>query len=180
MGYLHINNLYKDQRILLFRECYAMEKVHGTSAHVRIRSVSEQACGVPCKFEFFSGGESHDRFVGLFDQAKLAAAFVAIGQAEIIVYGEAYGGKQQGMKATYGTELCFIAFDVQVGESWLSVPDAASVVDSLGLEFVPYVKIATDLAALDAERDKPSEVAVRRGCGADRSARGWCCDLSSR
>ena len=32
MGYLHIENLYRPaaQTILLFRECYALEKVHGT------------------------------------------------------------------------------------------------------------------------------------------------------
>ena len=29
MGYKKINNLYKDQTILSFKECYAMEKVHG-------------------------------------------------------------------------------------------------------------------------------------------------------
>jgi intein/homing endonuclease len=29
MSYLHINNLYKDREILLFKECYAMEKIHG-------------------------------------------------------------------------------------------------------------------------------------------------------
>lgn len=27
MGYLHIDNLYKNQTIRLFRECYALEKV---------------------------------------------------------------------------------------------------------------------------------------------------------
>ena len=30
MGYMHIDNLYKDQRILQFKECYALEKIHGT------------------------------------------------------------------------------------------------------------------------------------------------------
>ncbi len=34
MSYLHIDNLYRSQDILLFRECYALEKIHGTSAHV--------------------------------------------------------------------------------------------------------------------------------------------------
>ena len=29
MGYIHIGNLYKDQEILLFKECYALEKIHG-------------------------------------------------------------------------------------------------------------------------------------------------------
>lgn len=28
MGYLHIDNLYKAQEILLFRTCYALEKIH--------------------------------------------------------------------------------------------------------------------------------------------------------
>jgi hypothetical protein len=30
MGYLHIDNLYKSQDILLFKRCYALEKIHGT------------------------------------------------------------------------------------------------------------------------------------------------------
>ena len=34
MGYAHIDNLYKEQTILMFRECYALEKIHGTSAHI--------------------------------------------------------------------------------------------------------------------------------------------------
>jgi len=34
MGYLSINNLYKDTDILLFKECYALEKIHGSSSHI--------------------------------------------------------------------------------------------------------------------------------------------------
>ena len=34
MGYMHIDNLYKNQDVLMFREAYALEKIHGTSAHV--------------------------------------------------------------------------------------------------------------------------------------------------
>ncbi len=37
MGYLHIENLYKNIDIMQFKECYAMEKIHGTSAHVRFK-----------------------------------------------------------------------------------------------------------------------------------------------
>ncbi len=169
MGYLHINNLYKDQRILLFKECYALEKVHGTSAHIGWNANLDG--NVP-GISWFSGGESSDRFKGLFDHEQLRVGFLALGHTEVTVYGEAYGGKQQGMKATYGTELRFIAFDVQAGESWLSVLDAEQVCQGLGIEFVPYVKIMTDIAALDAERDRPSEVAVRRGCGANKKREG--------
>lgn len=34
MGYMHIDNLYKDARVLSFKHVYALEKIHGTSAHI--------------------------------------------------------------------------------------------------------------------------------------------------
>ena len=88
------------------------------------------------------------------------------------VYGEAYGGKCQGMSATYGPDLRFIAFDVQIGEQWLSVPEAEAFAVGLGLEFVPYRRLPTILEILDAERDAPSRVAVRRGILEPRKTEG--------
>jgi hypothetical protein len=160
MGYLHIDNLYKRQDIMLFRECYALEKVHGTSAHLQF----DPSTSV---ITWFSGGEKHDRFVQLFQPTNdLQAKFLALGlppDKKIVVYGEAYGGSQQAQSHRYGKELKFIAFDVLIGENWQDVPNAHQICEGLGIEFVPYTKIPTDLASLDAERDKPSEVAVRRG-----------------
>jgi hypothetical protein len=172
MSYLSIANLYKNQTILLFRQCYALEKVHGTSAHVTYRHT---------KLSYFSGGESHQRFAALFDADDLTARFAALGHLdEVTIYGEAYGGRCMGMRETYGDELRFIAFDVRVGEAdsiqkparWLSVPDAAQVVAALGLEFVPFVQVSTDLAELDRARDAPSVVARLRGCGDDKAREG--------
>lgn len=165
MGYLHIENLYRPtaQTILLFRECYALEKVHGTSAHVAWRDG---------KLHFFSGGESYDRFLALFDQERLSECFTSLGHPEVTVYGEAYGGKQQGMRSTYGDKLRFIAFDVKVGDTWLNVPSMDDVATKLGFEVVPWRKVSTDLAALDAERDRPSEVSVRRGIVEPREREG--------
>lgn len=184
MGYLSIQNLYKAQNILLFREVWALEKVHGTSAHVSFTlgdAASRIEDGAPSHTEylrFFAGGVSHERFAALpcFVRPQLLAGFEALGQPRITVYGEAYGGSLQGMKAVYGEELRFIVFDVSVGAGdkavWLSVPDAVQVAEALGLEFVPYEKVSTDLVVLDAIRDRPSEVAQRRGCGADKSREG--------
>lgn len=159
MGYLHIENLYKNQDILLFKECYELEKVHGTSAHI-----SFQRDRMP-QIIFFSGGEKHTNFVALFDHGKLLEKFIESGASDVTINGEAYGGKCQGMSETYGKELKFIAFDVRICDCWLAVPQAADFCATLGLEFVPWSKISTDLDSLNAARDKPSEVAVRRGCG---------------
>ena len=106
MAYLSIDNLYKAQTILLFKECYALEKIHGTSAHITYREN---------QLTFFSGGSSHENFVKLFDRDKLLEKFIQIGQTDIVVYGEAHGGKMQGMRETYGNELKFVAFEVKIG-----------------------------------------------------------------
>lgn len=172
MGYLSIQNLYRPeaQTILLLKECYALEKIHGTSAHIAFRDG---------KLRYFSGGENHERFTTLFDEAKLLESFKALGlppEKEIIIYGEAYGGKQQGMSHTYGKDLKFIVFDVWMGDAvracWLKVPDAEGVAQRFGLEFVAYEKVSTDLTALDAVRDKPSVQAVRNGITEPKSREG--------
>jgi len=165
MGYLHIRNLStKDQEILMFKECYALEKVHGTSAHI---SWNNNNLG------FFSGGEKYEKFVKLFDHDSLIKTLSErhLNQ-KVIIYGEAYGGSQQGMRETYGNELCFIAFDVAIFDSWLDVPNANDVCNKLGLEFVPWSKVPANIATLNQLRDAPSEVAQRRGCGAQKCREG--------
>ncbi len=150
MGYAHISNLYKEQNILMFKECFAMEKIHGTSAHVKI---------TPNDIIFFSGGEKHTNFVGLFNQEDLRTRYLALDPASTItytLYGEAYGGKCQGMSYLYGKELKFVVFDVKVDDCWLSVLDAESVTKAFDLEFVDYVRIPATVEAIDHERDRDS------------------------
>ena len=137
------------------------KKYTGTSAHLGFSYQNDK-----WNVKFFSGGESNAKFVSLFDSEKLVSAVKDLGipiDKELTVYGEAYGGSQQGMSHTYGNQLKFIVFDVQVGDVWLSVPDAEDIAKKLGLEFVHYRKVSTDLAALDAERDYPSVQAIRNG-----------------
>jgi hypothetical protein len=167
MSYRHIQNLYREQTILLFRECYAAEKIHGTSAHVSYKTFGKGA-----ELSFSSGGEKHARFVDLFDLTGLLDRFAARGHPDVKVFGEAYGGKQQGQSWRYGPALKFVAFEVQVGTLWLAPPQAEDVVRKLGLEFVHCVRVSTDLAVLDAERDAPSVQAKRNGVAGDQPREG--------
>ena len=155
MSYMHIDNLYKNQDILLFKECYAMEKIHGTSAHVAWYGL---------RVKLFAGGSDYFAFKKLFDEPALEAVFKErFADGQVPVFGEAYGGKLQGMSKTYGKVLKFVAFEVRVGKSWLAVPAADDVCAQLGLDFVYYRLIPTTLEAIDAERDAPSAQAVRCG-----------------
>lgn len=192
MSYAHIENLYKSQDILLFKECYALEKIHGTSTHISWNA-KEQKVG------FFAGGESHEKFLKVFDIESLTKNFAEVFPlSNVIIYGEGYGGKQQGMSATYGKELKFIAFDVKVDGLWLNTPNAEDVCKKLNLDFVHYEKISTSpkgffgllktilefltrgkytinvsmLHLLNAERDRESVQAIRNGCGKGKKREG--------
>jgi len=165
MGYAHIENLYKNQEILMFKRCFAMEKIHGSSAHVSYKAEDGS-------LHFFAGGASHATFVALFDQEQLLEKFKELGHEKVVVYGEVYGGKMQKQSVRYGPDMKFVAFDVKIGDFWLSVPDACQVTESLGLEFVHYVEISTDLAEIDAQRDADSVQAVRNGMGTGHKREG--------
>lgn len=165
MSYMEIENLYRNRDILLFKQCYAMEKIHGSSSHISWKGN---------KVSFFPGGCDYPSFVKLFDKDKLERLFIEqFGEKDAVVYGEIYGARMLRMSKTYGKELKFIVFEVKVGEhSWLNVPAAEQVALSLGLEFVPYELVSTDIEALDAERAKPSTQALRNGCGAEKKREG--------
>jgi hypothetical protein len=164
MGYLHIENLYRYPAISLFREVYALEKIHGTSSHLFWNDG---------QLGYFAGGEKYANFIQVFNHDALVEKFKEYANLDkVIVYGEAYGGKQQGQKWRYGNELKFVAFDVKIGDHWLDVPSAERFVLNLGLEFVHYRKIPANIESLDAERDAPSEQAKRNSMGDDKPREG--------
>ena len=159
MGFMKIANTYKDPTVLQFKKVYALEKVHGTSAHIQWSKG---------KLSFYSGGEKHDAFVALFDQERLTEYFKSKDYHEecvVRIHGEAYGGKQQGMSKTYGPKLHFIVFEVLIGSVWLDVPNAEDYAGQLGLEFVPYELVDATEENINRERDRDSIVAIRRGMG---------------
>lgn len=179
MGYMHIDNLYKNQEILMFKECYAMEKIHGTSAHITFEKgkVFED---LHCtgnnkqddKITFYSGGEKYENFITIFDKENLLKVFGELGFEKATIYGEAYGGKQQGMRDTYGSVSKFVVFDVKIGDRWVNVPKAEEFTLALGLEFVAYEKVSTRLASLDVQRDRDSIQAIRNGLGVGKMREG--------
>lgn len=172
MGYMHIDNSYKHPDFFVGedKEVYALEKIHGTSAHVAYELAER-------KFYLFSGGEKMENFAKLFDPNHLSESMHKLlerhGKAKLVVYGEAYGGRQQGMKDTYGPQLRFVAFDVLVNDTdWLTVPEAQALCNELGIEFVWWTRCANKLSVLDALRDQDSQQAIRNGMGAGKMAEG--------
>jgi hypothetical protein len=154
MGYMKIPNLYKDQDVLLFKEVFYMEKIHGTSAHIKWKN---------SKLSFFSGGVNRENFITLFDHDKLIEKFHDMGREEIVIYGEAYGGKCQKMAHTYGDKLRFVVFEVKIDGIWLDVESAFLLTTSFDLDFVDYGKCSTNIEELDKQMKAPSVQAVKCG-----------------
>jgi len=187
MGYMHINNLYKDQTVLMFKELYALEKLHGTSANLSYHKNPEVKFTDPgttsqfratvknspsCVVTMFSGGASIVLFEQLVNMQDFANACDAMNIESMVVHGELYGGSQQKQAYRYGPDLKFGVFDININGTWLTVPDAADVAAKLGLEFVHYDKIPGTPEACDEARDKKSVQAYRNGMGMDKFMEG--------
>jgi len=170
---MHIENLYRPevQKIFNFRSVYVLEKIHGTSSHLSWKAFEKH-------LGFFSGGEKYENFISIFDIPALTAKFTErYADVDVMINGEAYGGRQQGMSATYGKENRFIVFDVRVNGHWLDVPNAEKVAHYLGLEFVWWDKVISDSPEdmqnqLDKFRDQDSRQAIRNGMGEGHKAEG--------
>jgi hypothetical protein len=160
--------LYREQKILEFDECYALEKIHGCSSwvtHTKGVTTYKDNLNVESvgNFHYHGGGVTGAEFKKLFDTNALEAKLHAIPCEKITVYGESYGGKMQANQWRYGDKLKFVAFDVCIDDKWLTVPESEALVLSLGLEFVHYVRISTKLSEVDFWRDAASEQAIRNG-----------------
>jgi site-specific recombinase XerD len=67
------------------------------------------------------------------------------------------------MSETYGKEVKFVAFEVQIGERFMKVPYAKEICDKLGIEFVHYEEIDADPELIDKLANAPSVQAQRNG-----------------
>jgi hypothetical protein len=155
-----------------------MEKIHGSSAHISFNKVEKKSIPYNEKIQdfennvvseamytvkFFSGGEKYENFTKIFNEQFLIDKFKEMGVDNMVIYGEVYGGKCQGMSATYGKDMKFVAFEVKIGDSWLSVPQADGIVKQFGLDFVHYEEVDTNIETLNRLCEADSVQAVRNG-----------------
>lgn len=158
MGYMHIENLYKNKKILLFKQCYATEKIDGTSAHIGYNSDTDT-------FDTYVGTQGfkfYEQYKTDYWKNKLKNFCENHRTNQIVIFGEWYGGGIQG-NHFYGEEKKFIAFDIKIGDLWLNVQNASLVATGLGLAFVPFEIVDTDEESLIKVRSKPSEIAKKAG-----------------
>jgi len=163
MGYMKIVQLYKCKEMFKYKEIIASEKIHGTSTNFHFKDN---------ELKFHCGGETAQTFEALFDKDFLLNELTLILKenkwTHITVYGEAYGGKQQGMFETYGPKLKFIVFDIKVTletaiSYFLDFFEAEKLAERLKLDFVPYIIGHCTTEFLQEQCYKDSVQAMRNG-----------------
>ena len=72
------------------------------------------------------------------------------GIADIVLYGEGYGGKIQKAGSAYGQDQRFVLFDVLIDGWWLNRDNVNDIADTLGIESVPIIGVGSlaDMVAM--------------------------------
>lgn len=187
MGYMHIISLYKYPDFFdLFKEIYAMEKIHGTSSWIIFET------GSNLEPRYHAGGEKPETFKQLFDHAFIKDELMKIANenkwTKIKIHGECYGGKQQAMHQTYGDKLKFIVFDVFVQDAntsqdanaaqdanashFLDIPYAEKIATILKLEFVDYARGPNTPEWIEQQSNLQSVQAIRNNMGPNKPREG--------
>ena len=77
------------------------------------------------------------------------------GEKEVILFGEGYGAKIQGVGASYRPDVSFILFDVLIGDNYQPRDRVADIAKTFDLEIVPIVYTGTISGAISYVQYNP-------------------------
>ena len=77
------------------------------------------------------------------------------GEKEVILFGEGYGSKIQGVGGLYRSDVSFILFDVLIGDNYQPRDRVEDVAKMFDLEIVPIVLTGTLDEAIQFVRENP-------------------------
>jgi len=180
--YPEIVALNKRPEILAVKEVIATEKLHGTNFRVYfpegMASIDEVQYGG--RNEEFGTGDAPEFYGGRpvrwFKERpellqRLLGLFHGRGFSGVVLYGEMCGtGIQKGVRYAGPGEILFRAFDLRVGESFVTYDLFVELCDAAGLPRVREVwRGEPSLAAFDALLDRPSLEGQANGLSDDRN-----------
>ena len=175
--YPEIVLLSKRPEILAVKEVIATEKLHGTNFRVYfpdgMSTVDDVQFGG--RNEVFRTPEEEQGFYGgravkwFRDRPELLEGMQRLfhdrGYSAVTLYGEACGaGIQKGVRYVKENEVLFRAFDIRIGESFVTNDVFVELCEATGLPRVPEVwRGEPSLEAFDALLERPSLEGQRAG-----------------
>lgn len=77
------------------------------------------------------------------------------GEKEVILFGEGYGAKIQGVGSQYRHDVGFILFDVMINGNYQSRESVEKIAECFSLEIVPIIVTGTIQQAIDFVKSNP-------------------------
>lgn len=94
----------------------------------------------------------NEKFINVETEELFEQTF---GEKEVILFGEGYGAKIQGVGASYRPDVSFILFDVLIGDNYQPRDRVEDIAKMFDLEIVPIVYTGTIDGAIDYVRSNP-------------------------
>jgi len=173
--------LHRRPEILAVKEVIATEKLHGTNFRVffpeDMTSIADVRFGG--RNETF-GADDRDFYKGRPVRwflsrpdllQKLFDAFIERKFHNVIIYGEICGaGIQKGVRYVVDDGIIFCAFDIMIGDNFVTHDLFVEICESVGLPRAPVVWHGEpSLEAFDALLEKPSVEGARSGVQAENN-----------
>jgi Rnl2 family RNA ligase len=182
--YISLVTLKQVPEILSVKRVVATEKLHGANFRIHfpagmtsldeVRFGSREQVFDPATDGFYGG-----RPVRWFRDnptllAKMAETFTSRGLHDVTVYGEVCGsGIQKGVRYSPDGEVFFRAFDIRVGENFVTYEFFVNLCDDAGLARVPEVWSGEpSKEAFDALLERASDEGLKNGVEGPNLAEG--------
>ncbi len=176
--YPELVTLERRPEILSVKQVVATEKLHGSNFRVlfpaamtspdQIRFGARNEVFAPGDPGFY-GGKAVRWFTSRPELLRrLMEVFASHGFGDVVVFGEICGaGIQKGVRYAATDEALFRAFDIMVGENFVTYDLFVTLCEAAGLPRVPEIwRGEPSLAAFDALLEKPSTEGLRNGVAA--------------
>lgn len=180
--YTEIVTLDKRREILAVKEVVATEKLHGTNFRLYfpsgISSIAEIQFGG--RNEVFAGDDASEFYKGrpvrwFHDRPELLGRLLELFRertyGDVIVYGEICGaGIQKGVRYAADDSIVFRAFDIRIGESFVTYDLFVEICDTVGLpRAVEIWRGEPSLEAFNALLDRLSVEGQQNGVTAEKN-----------
>ncbi len=177
--YPELVTLDKRPEILSVKQVVATEKLHGSNFRVlfpaamtspdEVRFGGRNEVFAPGDHGFY-GGKAVRWFTSRPELLlRMMEVFASYGFSDVAVYGEICGaGIQKGVRYATTDEALFRAFDIMVGDNFVTYDLFVTLCEAMGLPRVPEIwRGEPSLAAFDALLEKPSTEGQRNGVAAE-------------
>lgn len=140
-------------KYLANNDWYFTEKIDGTNIRIHWNGHKVEFAGRTDRAQI--PNHLMDYLITTFGSMEAEEMFEQkFGENDVILFGEGYGAKIQNGGA-YRSDVSFILFDIQIGDTWLKRDSVEDIATAFGIDIVPIIFVGDIKKAVDFVKTKP-------------------------